>query len=128
VEVAAPTRPPGAPRRGGRPGRELREHAAPEKHEGPPSARSGFRVGCTSCKEPGAILSSVQNALTSCRIAAREIAPWSLECKYPRLRFEVNIAHLDDMQSMYVVRFRRQQGEERLYRQVVDQLLERVHL
>jgi hypothetical protein len=70
----------------------------------------------------------VRNALTACRISARETAPWSLECKYPRLRFEVNVAHLDDMQSMYVVRFKKQAGEERLYRQVVDQLLEKVHL
>lgn len=85
-------------------------------------------MDCTSTKDPGEILSGLSTALKACRVAFTEASPWLLQCKYPRVRFEVNIAHLDDMQSMHVVRFKRRAGEDRIYQQVVAQIVDRLHL
>jgi hypothetical protein len=46
----------------------------------------------------------------------------------PRVRFEAEVAHLDDMKAMYVVQFRRVAGEPARYQEVVQALAAKLQL
>lgn len=51
-----------------------------------------------------------------------------MHCAMPRVRFEAEVAHLDDMKAMYVVQFRRIAGEQARYQEIVQALIAKMQL
>jgi hypothetical protein len=92
------------------------------------TARGNFHVGCTSVKNPESVLTEVQRVMHLFRVQATSTGAWVLHCAMPRVRFEAEVAHLDDMKAMYVVQFRRIAGEQGRYQEIVQALIAKMQL
>lgn len=124
--------------RGDRPGGGRTSSASPEPYaqEGPQSARGAsqqdeamrtcrgaFNVSCTSSKAPRQILQEIQRALTLHRVTFKPTSAFKVSCQKQSVRFEMEISHLDHLESVYVVRFRRVAGELMQYKDLCSKVL-----
>eukprot|EP00811_Abedinium_folium_P009440 NODE_18727_length_879_cov_5.545213.p2 GENE.NODE_18727_length_879_cov_5.545213~~NODE_18727_length_879_cov_5.545213.p2 ORF type:complete len:95 (-),score=18.52 NODE_18727_length_879_cov_5.545213:229-513(-) len=82
-----------------------------------------FNVSCTSSKTPKQILQEIQRSLTLQRISYKQASPFLVKCQRQSLRFEMEISHLDHLESIYVVRFRRAAGELASYKELCSRVL-----
>lgn len=87
------------------------------------TCRGSFNVSCTSSKAPKQIMQEMQRSLTLQRIAFKQATPFLLKCQKQSLRFEMEISHLDHLESIYVVRFRRSAGEMVAYKDLCARIL-----
>lgn len=51
-----------------------------------------------------------------------------MKCQRQTLRFEIDIAHLDDLDTIYVLRFKRVAGDLAQYKSLCSQLLAEMRL
>merc|ERR1719163_226680 len=87
------------------------------------TCRGAFNVSCTSSKLPKQIMREIQRALSVQRVAYKQASPYIVKCQRQNLRFEMEIAHLDHLESIYVVRFRRVAGELASYKELCSKIL-----
>lgn len=92
------------------------------------TCRGAFNVSCTSSKSPKQILQEVSRALGLNRVAFKQASPFLVKCQKQGFRFEMEIAHLDHLESMYVVRFRRAAGELAAYRELCSKILAEMNI
>lgn len=53
---------------------------------------------------------------------------WGLRCQKNSVRFEMEITHLDDLDSIYVLKFKRLAGEIPQYKDVSTRVLNNINL
>lgn len=53
---------------------------------------------------------------------------WGLRCQKNNVRFEMEIAHLDDLDSIYILKFKRLAGEIPQYKDVSCRVLNNINL
>jgi hypothetical protein len=73
--------------------------------------RGPFNVNCTTAREPQAVLSEMLRALELNRVSYKKIGSYGLRCQKNNVRFDMEIAHLDNLDNIYVVKFKRLAGE-----------------
>lgn len=87
------------------------------------TCRGAFNVSCTSSKPPKHIMQEMHRALALHRIAYKQTSSFLVKCQKQGLRFEMEISHLDHLESIYVVRFRRAAGELATYKELCSKIL-----
>eukprot|EP00929_Paragymnodinium_shiwhaense_P047984 TRINITY_DN24327_c0_g1_i1.p1 TRINITY_DN24327_c0_g1~~TRINITY_DN24327_c0_g1_i1.p1 ORF type:complete len:855 (-),score=194.10 TRINITY_DN24327_c0_g1_i1:279-2843(-) len=87
------------------------------------TCRGSFNVSCTSSKAPKQIMTEIQKSLTMQRVSYKQASQHLVRCQKQALRFEMEISHLDQLGSMYVVRFRRVAGEMAGYKEMCSKVL-----
>lgn len=87
------------------------------------TCRGAFNVSCTSSKAPKQILHEIQRSLTLQRVSYKQASAFLVKCQKQSLRFEMEISHLDHLESIYVVRFRRVAGELVAYKELCSKVL-----
>jgi hypothetical protein len=87
------------------------------------TCRGAFNVSCTSSKAPRQIMQEMHRALNLQRIAYKQTSAFLVKCQKQGLRFEMEISHLDQLESIYVVRFRRVAGELPAYKELCSKIL-----
>lgn len=78
---------------------------------------------CTSSKAPKLILQEMHRALGLQHVSYKQASPFLVKCQKQSLRFEMEVAHLDHLESIYVVRFRRVAGELSIYKELCAKIL-----
>lgn len=102
-------------------GRSLRE--ARDGRDDSRLCRGDYNVSCTSSKPLKQILAEVQRAMSSQRVAHKQVTASSLKCQMQALRFEVTIAPLEHLECVSHIRFRRTFGEVAAYNDVCAKIL-----
>ncbi|CAE8664307.1 unnamed protein product, partial [Polarella glacialis] len=87
------------------------------------TCKGSFNVSCTSSKAPKQIMQEIARALTMQRVAFKQATGFLVRCQKQSLRFEMEISHLDHLESIYVVRFRRAAGELATYKELCSRVL-----
>jgi len=87
------------------------------------TCRGAFNVSCTSSKAPKQIMQELHRALALHRVTYKQISAFLVKCQKQSLRFEMEISHLDHLESIYVVRFRRAAGEMAAYKELCSKVL-----
>mmetsp|Transcript_3308 Transcript_3308/g.7435 ORF Transcript_3308/g.7435 Transcript_3308/m.7435 type:complete len:747 (-) Transcript_3308:133-2373(-) len=87
------------------------------------SCRGAFNVSCTSSRTPRVILQEIQRALALNRVASKQASAYIVRCQKQSLRFEMEIANLDHLESIHVVRFRRLAGDTALFKELCGKVL-----
>lgn len=87
------------------------------------TCRGAFNVSCTSSKAPKQIMQEIQRALTLQRVSYKQATAFLVKCQRQNMRFEVEISHLDHLESIYVVRFRRVAGEITAHKDLCSKIL-----
>jgi len=57
------------------------------------------------------------------RVSYKQVSPFQVKCQRQSVRFEMEISHLDHLDSVYVVRFRRIAGELVAYKEMCSRVL-----
>lgn len=94
-----------------------------DRDESMRTCRGAFNVACTTSKAPKQIMQEIQKALTLQRVAFKQANAFLVRCQKQSLRFEMEISHLDHLESIYVVRFRRAAGELTTYKELCSKVL-----
>lgn len=94
-----------------------------DRDESMRTCRGAFNVACTSSKAPKQIMQEIQKALTIQRVVFKQANAFLVRCQKQSLRFEMEISHLDHLESIYVVRFRRGAGELTTYKDLCSKVL-----
>eukprot|EP00434_Breviolum_minutum_P014128 symbB.v1.2.012456.t2/scaffold858.1/size157433/4 len=94
-----------------------------DRDESMRTCRGAFNVACTSSKAPKQIMQEIQKALTIQRVVFKQANAFLVRCQKQSLRFEMEISHLDHLESIYVVRFRRGAGELTTYKELCSKVL-----
>lgn len=68
-------------------------------------------MNCTTAREPMAVLGEMLRALDINRVSYKKIGSYGLRCQKNNVRFDMEIAHLDNLDNIYVVKFKRLAGE-----------------
>eukprot|EP00440_Ansanella_granifera_P043261 gb/GFBE01046897.1/.p1 GENE.gb/GFBE01046897.1/~~gb/GFBE01046897.1/.p1 ORF type:complete len:826 (+),score=112.13 gb/GFBE01046897.1/:1-2478(+) len=97
--------------------------ARDSREEAMRTCRGSFNVSCTSSKAPKQIMQEISKALTMHRVAFKQATAFLVRCQKQSLRFEMEISHLDHLESIYVVRFRRAAGELAAYKELCSRVL-----
>ena len=73
--------------------------------------RGPFSVNCTTARDPQSVLAEMFRALELNRVSFKRIGSYGLRCHKNTVRFEMEITHLDNLDNIYVVKFKRLAGE-----------------
>jgi len=92
------------------------------------TCRGAFNVSCTSSKNPRHIMTEISRALSIHRVAFKQSTPHTVKCQRQSVRFEMEISHLENLESIYVLRFRRVAGELQMYKDLCSKLLAEMKL
>lgn len=57
------------------------------------------------------------------RVSFKQVSQWSVKAQRQTMRFEIQIAHLDDLDTIYVLRFKRVAGDLAQYKALCSTLL-----
>lgn len=87
------------------------------------TCRGNFNVSCTSSKQPKQIMQEIHRSLTIQRVAYKQANAFLVKCQRQSLRFEMEISHLDHLESIFVVRFRRVTGDPSNYKDLCSKIL-----
>jgi hypothetical protein len=68
-------------------------------------------------------MQEIQRALTIQRVAFKQVSAYKTTCQKQAVRFEMEVSHLDHLESIYVVRFRRVAGEAAQYKDLCSKIL-----
>lgn len=67
-------------------------------------------------------------ALDINRVSYKKIGSYGLRCQKNNVRFDMEIAHLDNLDNIYVVKFKRLAGEMQQYKEVSGKVLSNMNL
>lgn len=87
------------------------------------SCRGAFNVSCTTTKAPKITMQEIQRSLNLQRVSFKQNSAFSVRCQKQTIKFEVEVSHLDNLESVYVIRFKRIAGELAQYKDLCSRLL-----
>lgn len=93
------------------------------REEAMKTCRGAFNVSCTSSKHPRQIMQEIQRALSVHRVSFKQASAYCVKCQKQAVRFEMEMSHLDNLESIYVVRFKRVAGELWNYKDMCAKIL-----
>ena len=67
-------------------------------------------------------------SLDSNRVSYKKVGLFGLRCQKNNVRFDMEIAHLDNLDNIYVVKFKRLAGEMPSYKEVSGKVLSNMNL
>lgn len=68
------------------------------------------------------------SSLESNRVSYKKVGTYGLRCQKNNVRFDMEIAHLDNLDNIYVVKFKRLAGELPQYKEVSGKVLSNMNL
>jgi len=92
-------------------GQSLDGGAGTSSSSGMKVCRGPFNVNCTTAREPQAVYNEMLRALDLNRVSYKKIGSYGLRCQKNNVRFDMEIAHLDNLDNIYVLKFKRLAGE-----------------
>ena len=98
------------------------------RDDGMKVCRGPFNVNCTTNKEPQVVLLEMVKSLEQQKISYKKVGNYGLRCQKNNVRFEMEIAHLDNLDNIYIVKFKRLAGETTSYKEVSNKVLNNMHL
>ena len=90
--------------------------------------RGPFNVNCTTARDPQSVLGEMIRALDINRVSYQKLGSYGLRCHKNNVRFDMEIAHLDNLENIYVVKFKRLAGELQQYKEVSGKVLSNMNL
>lgn len=90
--------------------------------------RGPFNVNCTTCKDPQLVLFEMVKSLEIQKVTYKKVGNYGLRCQKNNVRFDMEIAHLDNLDNIYVVKFKRLAGETWAYKDISGKVLNSMHL
>jgi Kinase associated domain 1 len=90
--------------------------------------RGPFNVNCTTARDLQSVLAEMLRALDINRVSYKKIGTYGLRCQKNNVRFDMEIAHLDNLDNIYVVKFKRLAGEMQHYKEVSGKVLSNMNL
>ena len=99
-----------------------------KKDDGMKVCRGPFNVNCTTSKDPQLILFEMVKSLEFQKVSYKKIGNFGLRCQKNNVRFDMEITHLDNLDNVYVVKFKRLAGETCSFKEVSGKVLSSMHL
>ena len=90
--------------------------------------RGPFNVNCTTAREPQAVLSEMVKACDAHRVQFKKMGSYGLRCQKNNVRFDMELTHLDNLDNIFVVKFKRLAGELPHYKEVSGKVLGNMNL
>ncbi len=90
--------------------------------------RGPFNVNCTTAREPQAVLQEMVRALDINRVSFKKVGQYGLRCQKNNVRFDMEITYLDNLDNIYLVKFKRLAGEMQPYKEVSGKVLSNMNL
>jgi len=87
------------------------------------TCRGNFNVSCTSSRAPKQIMQEMHRALALQRVTYEQTSSFLVKCQRQGIRFDMEVSHLDHLESVYVVRFRRVAGDLVNYKELCSKIL-----
>jgi len=87
------------------------------------SCHGAFNVYCTTTKAPKITIQEIQRALNLERVTFKQNSAFSVRCQKNNIRFEVEVSFLDNLESVYVIRFKRIAGALLEYKELCGKLV-----
>lgn len=97
-------------------------------NDGMKVCRGPFNVNCTTDRDPQELLMDMVRSLEHQKVSYKKMGSWGLRCQKNSVRFEMEIAHLDDIESIYILKFKRLAGEIAHYKDVSAKVLNNINL
>lgn len=97
--------------------------AARESSSAMRACRGAFNVSCTTTKAPKLVMQEIQRSLNQQKVCFKNHSAYIVRCKKQNLSFDVEVSHLDNLESVYVIRFFRIAGEMNQYKDLCSKLL-----
>jgi Kinase associated domain 1 len=90
--------------------------------------RGPFNVNCTTAREPHIVLQEMVRSLENNRVQFKKVGNYGLRCTKNQVRFDMEITHLDNLDNIFVVKFKRIAGEMQQYKEVSGKVLGMMNL
>lgn len=74
------------------------------------------------------MISEMLKSLEMNRVSYKKIGSYGLRCQKNNVRFDMEIAYLDNLDNIYVVKFKRLAGEMSHYKEVSGKVLQNMNL
>lgn len=103
-------------------------HLSEKKEDGMKVCRGPFNVNCTTSKDPQLVLFEMVKSLELQKVLYKKIGSYGLRCNKNNVRFDMEIAHLDNLENIYIVKFKRIAGEIWSYKEVSSKVLNNMNL
>ena len=90
--------------------------------------RGPFNVNCTTAREPQAVMNEMLKALDNNRVSYKRIGTYGLRCQKNTVRFDMEINQMQDLETIFIVKFKRLAGEMPQYKEVSGKVLQNMNL
>lgn len=94
-----------------------------KRNDGMKVCRGPFNVNCTTDRDPKEVLLEMIRSLELQKVSYKQMGSYGFRCQKNNVRFEMEIAHLDDLDNIYIVKFKRLAGEIGNYKEVSNKVL-----
>jgi hypothetical protein len=92
------------------------------------TCRGPFNVNCTTAREPQVVMTEMLKSLDMNRVSYKRIGTYGLRCQKNTVRFDMEINHMQDLDNIFVVKFKRLAGEMPQYKEVSGRVLQNMNL
>ena len=90
--------------------------------------RGPFNVNCTTAREPQSVMAEMLKSLEMNRVSYQRVGSYGLKCHKNTVRFEMEINHMQDLDNIFVVKFKRLAGEMPQYKEISGRVLQNMNL
>jgi Kinase associated domain 1 len=97
-------------------------------NDGMKVCKGPFNVNCTTDRDPQELLMDMVRSLEHQKVSYKKIGSWGLRCQKNSVRFEMEINHLDEIESIYILKFKRLAGEIPHFKDVSARVLNNINL
>lgn len=92
------------------------------------SGRGAVWIRATVLRAPEQIMQEMARALKLVRVGFKQLSPALMRCELKGLRFEMQVSHLDQVDSPYMIKIQRTSGEFSAYRELCAKVLAEMQL
>ena len=93
-----------------------------------PVSNGPFNLNCTTSKEPNLMLREIARALDYNKVTFVTDGPYGVQCQRSSVKFTMSLNHLDDLDNIFVVKFRKLAGELPAYKDIAARVLQSLNL
>ena len=110
------------------------ENPAPQTDRKPflfpdmPVSTGPFNLNCTTSKEPNVMLREIARVLDLNKVTFVTDGPYGVQCQRSSVKFTVALNHLDDLDNIFVLKFRKLAGELPAYKDIAARVLQSLNL
>jgi len=93
-----------------------------------PVCRGAFNVSCMSSRTPPELLYEMESSLNSHKVSTKFATTYCINCRKDQVDFEMEINHLDNLDGIYIIRFKRLAGDLFRYKEIASKVLNTMRL